>query len=169
MENKANSLIGAPHILSLDIATNTGFAIYENGIITKYGLWKLDKQCRYNRRNGLSEYIKQIIDQYKITVIIAEDIFFNPKKPKAYSALKELQKVLKVVCQQTDIPLELITPIDAKRSTTGNSVAFKEQVVSVINSYGYDLGTVKVDDIADAISIMLTYLKRYYLPITHPK
>lgn len=166
MEDNIKAPISGATVLSLDIATNTGYAIYRNGKIIDYGLWAFKPNGK--RFKQFRDKLLITIRDYHITQIVAEGIYKSPNRRNAYPVLSKFHEKLKYASSVTRVPCKDISPIDAKKSTTGNPVAKKEEIIRVVQSYGYVLSGKKVDDMADAISIMLTYLKLNGMDIRHP-
>ncbi|MBP1616945.1 MAG: hypothetical protein H6Q14_772 [Bacteroidetes bacterium] len=150
-------------VLALDQATKTGYAIYRKGRIIESGTWKLPAT---NKHFVYEQKLKETIKKYAISNIVAEDVFFDERRPRAALSLCELHGILRLVMEMHDMkPITYVEPDQLKKSTTGNRWAKKAEMIEAVQSYGYTPAT---DDEADAIAIMLWYLDVMGMPIRHP-
>lgn len=166
-------------ILALDTASHkTGYAIYIDGKITESDTWTLKST---NHLSDLHKRISGAITKHRITMILAEDIFKSddPRKISAYKALSECRGVVMLVAQDKDIPFKTLTPLEAKQIMwgykRGQEIPREEQkarMIRRIEKLGYilneDRNGKKDDDQADAIGLLISYLRKYRLPIEHP-
>lgn len=171
-------------ILSLDTASRkTGYAIYKNGKITNHGFWGIDQLRPYA---DLEKRILKAISQYKVTAIVAEDIYKDKdlRKQSAFDVLSKCQGVLRLISEREEIPLNLLDGRIAKREMWGYTTARpdhkfmvreeqKKRMVNRVQFLGYQLHTEKNgkinDDEADAIGILITHCKLKNIPISYPK
>ena len=153
-------------VLSLDTAATTGFAIYDRNRIKSSGVWKFSKSDKAKKISQFYDTLCQTIEEDHISTIVAEDVYFDPSRPKALEALGEMRGIIYLVCSQYNIKLaDFIQPVDHKYLLTGNQYANKSQTIEAVNSLGYQ---VQDDNEADAISIMLAYLQLNKRLILHP-
>jgi Holliday junction resolvasome RuvABC endonuclease subunit len=156
-------------ILALDTATHTGYAIYKNGRITKHGTWKFKSE---SREWELLVKLEKTIEQEKITHIVAEDVYVDPRKPGAWQALTMLRGIIKAVQCEYECELSFIEYKAAKKCVCnlvhGSYLKGKEEMIWAVTRLGYELKTSTAHDEADAIAILITYLCGRRLPITHP-
>lgn len=168
-------------ILGLDLASvNAGWAIYKDGAITSHGVWKINQRARFM---DLENKISAAITKYKVTHIVAEDIYKSDDKrlQSAYVVLSECHGVLQLVGERGGIPITLIPPHIAKRLMWGYSPSrhkkltrqqHKAAMIKAVMALGYELSTDRrgdySDDEADAIGILITHINSRRLPITHP-
>lgn len=170
-------------ILALDTASRkTGYAIYIEGKIIESGTWILstDKPL-----SDLEKRISGAISKHRITKILAEDIFKSddPKKKSAYEVLGKCRGIVEYVSQKKDIPFTTLDPIRAKSQMWGYSPykkihqdltrdQHKERMIRATEKLGYTLNEnrngKKDDDQADAIGLLIGYLRVFGLPIEHP-
>lgn len=171
------------HILALDMASRTtGYAIYNGGKIIAHGAWKISQRQPFK---DLADKITRALQKFEISEIVAEDIY-NSQDTRLQSAFDTLSKchgVLNLISEKTAIPLTLIDPRQAKREMWGYTNARpsyrtmpreeqKARMIRAVERLGYTLITNrngnKSDDQADAIGILITFLKGRKLPIAHP-
>ena len=162
-------------ILSLDAATKTGWAIYQNGKITNHGTKAFRKEpLAYYYQNWLFS----MIDKYKVTKIVAEDIFRDSShlKDKAHEVLGGLKHILISTAYTEGITPVFINPLRVKSHLFPifgykryTRAEYKQKMINRVNALGYTLEKPKADDEADAIGILITYLDTHDIPVTHPK
>ena len=168
-------------IFGLDLASvNAGWAIYKDGAITNHGVWRINQRSRFT---DLESKLNAAIKKYHVSSIAAEGIFKSDDKRLqcAYEILAKCHGVLQLVGERNGIPITLIKPYQAKRQMWGYSPSrhgrltreqHKAAMIKAVTKYGYKLSTDRhgnySDDEADAIGILITYLKSEQLPITHP-
>lgn len=180
-------------ILALDTASyTTGYAVYTNGSITAHGFIKLrgkgatDTERTQARTSQLYVKARDLISKYKITQIVAEDIFrdSDPKKKSAVELLAMCRGVVIAANTEKELPpVQYINPLRVKNYMWGYTSSRKDhremlqeehkaRMIRAVERLGYILSTDrngnKSDDEADAIGILLTYLHAHKLPITHP-
>lgn len=168
------------NILSLDAASHhTGFAIYSNGRIIQSGTWHLNPN---EWQTELYNRIQNAFNQYQITYVIAEDIFYSvpknaSKKERAirqniYKVLLECHNIIQTICKNNEIPVSFIKPLEVKKRFLGsfntwkcNRTQLKAKTIQKVLSYGYELENTSSDDESDAISFLIVELAD---KITHP-
>lgn len=180
-------------ILALDTASyNTGWAIYHNGKITDSGTLTLKGNGETNtektneRLRQLFTKLDTLISKHKITQLVAEDIFNDkdPRKKRAFKVLGFCRGVLESLGELYQLPpTKYLDPLIAKREIWGynrglrlhrklSSEQQKERMIKAVEGLGYQLKTnrngKKSEDQADAIGILITYLKQKHLPVIHP-
>jgi Holliday junction resolvasome RuvABC endonuclease subunit len=152
-------------VLALDTASRyTGYAIWRNGSIEKSGTWKLNRnECMFD----LYDRITKTIEEYGITLIVAEDIFQDKdvRKYRAFGVLSECRGVVKCAAQEYRLTVEFISPIKVKQHIWGmwrgrnlTRDEQKDRMIRVITRRGYKLESDNADDEADAIGLLLTYM-----------
>jgi Holliday junction resolvasome RuvABC endonuclease subunit len=160
-------------ILALDVASRkTGYAIYRSGQPIKSGTWVFSFDKRFWE---LYSRLKRAIEKYHVTQIVAEDIFKSkdPKKASAFQVLAGCRGVMECAAQLYDLPVRFINPLIVKsvmgirREIKGKEI--KKRMIIEVEALGYQLEKPDADDEADAIGVLLTYLKEKGLQITHPK
>lgn len=158
-------------IIAVDIATKTGWAIYNNGKIIKSGTWRFSI---IGREKELYSKLKRTIEQYGVIQIVAEDVYKGQKS--AYSVLYRLRNVVKKVAATFQLPqIVYISPIKVQRYMWGRRYGKdyngteKQEMIGSVKRLGYQLENDKADDEADAIGILITYLHNNGIPVKHPK
>lgn len=160
-------------ILSIDGATKTGWAIYKDGRIILHGTKKFIPQRRYI---DYFRWLMEIITKYKITHIVAEDIFREHSRTmdNAFYVLSKMQGVLECAAGINGKTITLLNPLQVKNNMIPslkphNRKNDKIRMINRVNFLGYQLETEKSDDEADAIGILITYLDNNNIPVNHPK
>ena len=152
------------NILSIDQATYiSGYSIYRNGKIRKSDIIKCKGTNHGKRYLQFYNQLNDIIERYKINEIVAEDVYKG--EMKGYLRLGEIRGVLKMAAASKGLPIKFVTPSEHKENLTSNMYANKTETMNVLNELGYKF---KDDNEADSISIMLSYLYKEHLPVTHP-
>ena len=168
-------------ILAIDGAASTGYAIYHNGKITKHGTRVFRASAHESKSHKYGAWLQSVIAKYHITAIVAEDTFRKhgkeyeqPKYDNTFKGLNKLQGVLEYISGENGITPVLTAPIEWKQvilptnwgKRTRQLDKFK--MLALAQKLGYQLEKPTADDEADAIGIMLHYLKRNNLPVVHP-
>ena len=170
-------------VLALDTASRTtGYAIYKDGKIIAHGAWKIDQSKPFS---DLADKIISALTKYGVTQIVAEDIYKSQDKrlQSAFDKLSKCHGVLNLISERTATPLTLIDPRRAKREMWGYTTARhshktmsraeqKARMIRAVERLGYILSTDrngnKSHHQADAIGIVITYLRAHKLPVMHP-
>lgn len=180
-------------ILALDTASyTTGYAIYKNGAIMSYGSIKLkgkgatDTERTQDRISQLYAKVRDLISKHEITQIVAEDIFrdSDPKKKSAVEVLAMCRgAVIAANTEKQLLPIQYINPLRVKNYMWGYTSSRKDhremsheehkaRMCRAVERLGYILNTDrkgnKDNDTADAIGILITYLKGRNIPVKHP-
>lgn len=144
-------------ILSLDTANKCGWAIWRNGSIVNSGVWNFTSKTIGRKLTKFSSQLTEIIVSWKVTDIVAEDIYLDTSRPKAFWRLGEMRGVLLAVAEQHNIAVNFIEPSQHKRYLCHSSYATKSDTQNALQRLGY--GEIFSNDEADAIAILLTYIK----------
>lgn len=159
-------------ILSLDVATKTGWALYRNGSIIKHGT-----KCFHSdsRIKDFGEWLSEIIEKYQIATIVAENIYREHDRTKdaVFWVLAKMQGVLEFITNKNNIEFTLLNPLQIKNEIIPTTYKHqrkedKQRMINRIQSLGYKLANDKADDEADAIGILITYLQSRKLKIKYP-
>lgn len=159
-------------ILSLDGATKTGWAIYQDGYITQHGTKAFDRVLR-NPQYG--SWLSEMINKHKVTEVVAEDIYRDAShtRDNAFHTLAQMQGVADYITYTHNVPLTLIDPRRIKDCMLGTFCKYnsdlKAKMICRVEALGYKLEHAKAHDEADAIGILITYLKRLDLPLYVPR
>lgn len=160
-------------ILSIDLATKTGYAILENNVITEYGTKRFTSN---HREEELYNWLYKIIREKHITGIIVEACYYDEQRPQAFKVLAGLHGVLRLVASRKELPpiIEydaikyrriLNISYNPRRTKSEYRERLKQLSVNFVKSYGYDTNT---DDEADAITMLMYHAKTNKIPIKHP-
>lgn len=178
-------------ILSLDTASHkTGYAIYKNGTIITSGSISLkgkgetDTERTQARVIDLSHKVQKLITKYGVTQLVVEDIHYNDKKQSAFNVLGTCRGAIWVVNDISGLPpVQTVNPLRAKAQMWGYDGSRKlhremereeqkARMIRAITRLGYTLNTDRNgnydNDQADAIGLLITYLKSRHYPVTHP-
>lgn len=161
-------------ILSLDIATSCGYAVYADGKVIDYGAWQLDKHKRgeeprpyttlYNMLSGIRQ-------KYDIDYIVAESAFIPAnnksgeyKSLAAAASLFAKHGVVEMFCESNKIPYSEVSPLAAKRFMFNYRYGMRREtakaaMINAVQRLGYELpNTKQAEDMADALGILFTKL-----------
>lgn len=164
-----------PVILSVDAAQKTGWAIYKNGRIIEHGTKQLKRTSKFG---SYGEWLKRMINKYNVNCIVAEDVFRKKDhtRENAYSALTKMQGVLLYVIETEGLESAFLNPLLVKDTMIPTvywkkheRTEDKKRMINRVQSLGYGLDSDTADDEADAIGILITYLKSKKYPLTHPQ
>lgn len=137
----------AKGILSLDIASNTGFCT-----ATASGVWNLTPRKNESKGMRLIKFkasLREIVQSEQISLIVFEGAVTYSKFPN-HVAL-ELQGVLKLFCEEVGIEYKSYMPSEIKKFATGKGNANKEAMIKAANErFGYN---VRDDNEADAVCL----------------
>lgn len=151
-------------ILGIDPGTiNCGYSILEvnnhNAKLLEAGLIKMKSRVLQEQIVEFIEGLDLILSKHVINEVAMEDMFyaFNP------------QSVIKLAQFRGAITLKLLqdfgnfaeyTPLQVKKSVTGNGKATKEQVAFMVKRLLNVKKEIKPLDITDAIAVSLTHFQR---------
>jgi Holliday junction resolvasome RuvABC endonuclease subunit len=154
-------------ILALDQASEkSGYSIFDNGELVKYGLLKLSdiKKDKFNepydeRVTNVKEFLKQMIATYNIDLVISE-VIQKQVNIKTYKDLAYLQGVLKNYLYDNYIPYGVVKPTEwrsALKINGGKTRQVKKQNALAYVKYNY--GVEVTEDEADSICIGTASIK----------
>jgi crossover junction endodeoxyribonuclease RuvC len=147
-------------VLGLDPGTNlVGFAFCsgskKNPVIEDFGVIRTLKKDRAQMPDRLLEIandLSSLLDKYKPTKAIVEDLFFF-KNSKTVISVAQSRGVLLYLLAIRDIKIESITPLQIKQSVCGYGRATKSQVQKMMQKV-FKLDTLpKPDDAADSLAM----------------
>lgn len=130
-------------LLSLDLATNTGFCCS-----TASGVWNLTPKKDESKGMRLIRFkgkLKELCQLEEIKMIVFEQIAVYGKYPNTVGI--EMIGVLKLFCEENNIDYKAY-PVKTIKIQTGNGNAGKDEMVAFARQYK---PTVSSDDEADAI------------------
>lgn len=151
-------------VLALDQSTHvTGWSIYENNKLIKYGLYSVDYESEANRINCVKEWLRNMINMWQIDYVWLEDIQLQDKKETeeynenigvtTYKVLARLQGVLINLLYTANIPYNIVHVSTWRKycNIKGRSRADKKKnaQLQVLEWYGINVSL----DEAEAICI----------------
>ena len=159
------------NILALDIATKTGWSVFEDmrGSVTllKHGCVDLSKGK--TRALELQRFVKEKIKKHKIKLVLIEDIYFK-RNISTFKLLCMFQTTVCLTCLNHNIKV-LKSPPSLIRRTISQANNYKkldkEAVRLIVNkTFGLRL-KVKDYDVSDSIAVMLAYINndKLFYPI----
>lgn len=180
-------------ILALDTASRkSGYAIYTDGTIITSGSFSLREKGEtptertQSREIALYDKVCDLISKHNVTQVVAEDIFKsdNPELHSAWEVLGTCRGVIISATHASELPpVQFITPVRAKHEMWGYSSSRqthremerdtqKALMCRAVERLGYTLNRDRNgnpdNDQADALGILITYLKLHNIPVTHP-
>ncbi len=144
-------------ILALDTATKCGWALWRDGKLINSGVWNFGSKTTGRKLSNFAAKLFEVIQHEQITEIVAEDIFLDKSKPKAFMSLGAMRGVLLSVVEYLDLSISFIEPQQHKRYLCRSSYATKADTQQALQRLGY--GQIESNDEADAIAILLTRIK----------
>lgn len=157
--NNETGTITRDQVLSLDIATHTGYySTHESGT------WNFKKKSKDNDSIEMQKFydtLKSFILQYHIKQVVAEDINVNNHFTDMRK-LSEFRGVLKLLCAELNLPdPKYVNVRTVKKWATGNGNADKKLMMEYCKKrWGVDA---KDDNEADATHIFKYYVRIYKL------
>lgn len=149
-------------ILALDTATKCGWAIWQDNKLIKSGVWNFGSKTTGRKLSNFATKLFEVIQREQITEIVAEDIYLDRGRPKAFWGLGMMRGVLLSVVEYLDLPISFIEPCEHKRYLCRSSYATKADTQQALQRLGY--GFIESDDEADAIAILLTHIQAAIQP-----
>lgn len=150
-------------IMSIDQATNSGIAIFNNGELLHYELHKSPrdkKDKKYTQEEKIElllDRIRQLIKEYSIDIVAFEDVQ-SQKSPTTYKTLSILLGCIRQELFRMGIRYEII-PCATWRSILGikgrgRDILKKKAQEYVFAKYGIEVNS----DIADSICLGLAFI-----------
>lgn len=151
-------------ILGIDPGTiNCGYSILEvnNGKprLIEAGLIKIKSRSLQEQIVELIEGLDLIFKKHTVDEVAIEDIFFA-YNPKSVIKLAQFRGALSLKILQEIGNFSEYTPLQVKKSVTGNGKAAKEQVAFMVKRLLNIKNEIKPLDITDAIAVSLTHYQR---------
>lgn len=151
-------------ILGIDPGTiNCGYAILEvnnkKPRLIEAGLIKMKSRVLQEQILEFIEAFDLIISKHNIDEVAIEDMFFA-FNPKSVIKLAQFRGAISLKVLQEFGNFSEYTPLQVKKSVTGNGKAQKEQVSFMIKRILSIKKEIKSLDISDAIAVALTHSQR---------
>lgn len=157
-------------ILGLDCSTtSTGWSIFDNKGLAAYGVIKPDGEDWRERLIAQAPQLKEIIEKYKPTKIIMEDVPLNSKGGlKILVVLGAVQGLVLGIASSLHIPIKFVTPnewrskvglFSGHREETKREEMKRKSIEFVNQEFGLNLKWISKsskyneDDISDSILI----------------
>jgi crossover junction endodeoxyribonuclease RuvC len=150
-------------VLGIDPGTGRlGWAVVEGNHnhqeLLACGCLETEKNTASEKRLvALSKNLKNIIDEFKPTIGVVEDLFFF-KNAKTVIKVAEARGMILTLLGQQGLDVFNYTPPQVKQTITGYGRAEKSQVETMVRSILNINVPIKPDDAADAVAIGLTHL-----------
>lgn len=151
---------GAHRILALDQASHTtGFAIFDNDRLIKYGAFTTSQDDEIARCASIKEWLLSIIRSYQIDFVGLEGIQFQEEGGgrqmgvTVFQTLAHLQGILMEACYEAKVPYK-ICPTNTWRhvcGVKGRTRTDKKRSMQLLVKQWYDVSP--TDDESDAIGI----------------
>ncbi len=151
-------------ILGIDPGTrNLGYCILELSrekyILVEAGILKFKKNILKEQILEMSVGIDAILETHEIDEVAIEDIFYA-HNPKTVLKLAQFRGALTFKILLSVGNYEEYTPLQVKKSITGNGKASKEQVAFMVKRLLKIKKEIKPLDITDAMAIAITHAQR---------
>lgn len=151
-------------ILGIDPGSrNLGYCILlwdgKNVSLVEAGLLKIQSKELQEQIIELVEGFDVILKSHDVDEVAIEDIFFA-YNPKTVLKLAQFRGALSLKILQEVGYFYEYTPLQVKKSVTGNGKASKEQVAFMVKRVLGIKKEIKPLDITDAMAIALTHLQR---------
>ncbi|MCR4941591.1 MAG: crossover junction endodeoxyribonuclease RuvC [Campylobacter sp.] len=148
-------------ILGIDPGSlNCGYAIVEKTVkktsLIEAGLIKIKPNRLQYQITELCEGLDMIFKSYEFDEVAIEDIFFA-FNPKTVLKLAQFRGALSLKILQLHGDFAEYTPLQVKKTVTGNGKATKQQVAFMVKKMLGITKDIKPLDVTDAIAIALTH------------
>lgn len=149
------------NILGIDPGTkNCGYAIIQTNnnkiSLLEAGLIKIRESKLQYQMSEFNEGINLILQNFKIDSVALEDIFYA-YNPKSVIKLAQFRGAISFKIIQEIGNFYEYTPLQVKKSITGNGKADKTQVAFMVKKILGITKEIKPLDITDAIAISITH------------
>lgn len=153
-------------ILGIDPGTSSiGYSIFEIGNpprLLHAGVLRLERTAPQDRLLVLHTSIKKLISEWEPKTLAIEKLFFA-KNTKTALSVSESRGALLLTAALAGITVFEYTPLEIKKTVTGNGTADKAQVEKMLRLVLPDAAKFKTqDDMFDAIAVAYAcYLKEF--------
>lgn len=149
------------NILGIDPGTqNCGYAVISSenkkAALIEAGLIKIKEKSLQSQISEFNEGFSLILQAHKIDAVAMEDIFFA-YNPKTVIKLAQFRGAIAFKILQELGNFAEYTPLQVKKSITGNGKATKIQVAFMIKRILGITKEIKPLDVTDAIAVALTH------------
>lgn len=155
------------NILGIDPGSrNCGYAVIKldknTFSLQEAGLIKIKERVLQHQILEFVDGIDLVLQNHKIDSVAIEDMFYA-YNPKSVIKLAQFRGALSLKILQELGNFAEYTPLQVKKSLTGNGKAQKEQVAFMVKQLLGLKGEIKPLDITDAIAIAITHAQRLKL------
>ena len=143
-------------VLILDQARTTGYAVFDNGKLTEYGMVEFGKKSDIYENILLSakHVIKNLIERVQADVVVIEDIQQQNQNVGTYKKLAMLMGVLLCLFHEINTPYEIVPPSRWKAYCGIKGKKRNEQKENTIAFVKDKFGLEDItEDIADAVAL----------------
>jgi hypothetical protein len=158
--------------LGLDLATNTGWALVEDGKVIGSGIRKLRYAKGEHSGEKYRRFFSLLTEMWPVDEIYYELIQFSGARRGGGSwsgdsgeTYKGLLAITLMYAAGMDVPVHGVHPATLKKDFTGYGRAEKEDMCRIAHKLGWSGGsrdTALHHDEADAIALLVTQLKQRY-------
>jgi crossover junction endodeoxyribonuclease RuvC len=152
-----------PLILGVDPGlTRCGYGLLqtESQTALSFGMFQTKPaQDPRDRVGQIAQELAALVDQYQPTLIALERVFAQANL-RSVMGVAQISGALMAIAYSRDIPLQFFTPSEVKAAVTGNGRATKDQVGMMVQRILKLEELPKPADVADALAVALTALKR---------
>ena len=146
-------------MITFDPSTrSTGFAVFENSVLSFSGAIKHSDRNRESRYDYMTYDIDALLDREEPDLVLMESTCKEGKPYMTFSPTIRIQKDIKRWCKRKGIPIILYSPEEWRRPLNiqeRNRKLLKERAIEIAKKYTkYTPG----DDEAEAVCIGLSYL-----------
>ena len=148
------------NVLSVDQATKTGFSVFKEDDLFKYGCFDLSDVTRKSYGDtyfdekvlNVQMFLERCIGEFEIDLVVMEDIQ-KQQNVQTYKNLAYLQGALKLYCYSNHIPYSILKPSEWRKVLKIKGRKREEQKANSIKYVESKYGIIVSDDIADSICI----------------
>lgn len=143
-------------LLALDQSSKvTGWAIYNNGLLEKYGKFSFTDTDMITRVVKLRKAVKELIEEENITHVVLEEIQLqsNINNVVTFKVLATVQSAILILCNENAIPYEVVASSTWKSVCGVKGRARTDQKKDAQRFVLEEFGIKAIQDIVDAICI----------------
>jgi Holliday junction resolvasome RuvABC endonuclease subunit len=149
-------------VLSLDLGTNTGWALVQDGVITESGILSLPKPDKHHPGHRFITFSNWLRKYKTVNEIFHENVprFESAKAAMVYCGLLA---ILQMFCLTQGIRMTSIMSKSVKKEFSGNGNSDKKMMCDVAHRIGWQGGHPSTDighDECDAIATAWVIMKR---------
>ncbi|HLC40491.1 MAG TPA: crossover junction endodeoxyribonuclease RuvC [Methylomirabilota bacterium] len=112
------------------------------------------------RLEALHTEVSKLLDRFKPTLVVIEDLYSEYKFPKAAILMGHARGVICLAARQAGVPLLPLAPAEVKRAIAANGAASKGQIQRGVQMRLGLARAPRPSHVADALALALTGLSR---------